>query len=132
MGAETKVLETKAVYISQTGEAIAAEIAECLEVFGIREKVVGRKVDNAANMTVGAANLNVFRLPCFAHSMNLAAGKLYSCTALTRWLAKIFCVVVFFKRVHMASVVPIKKQMEADKVNRICYEDLRICESLKM
>ena len=73
----SKVLKTKAVYDSQTGEAIAAGIDECLTKFAIPlEKVVGLTVDNAANMAVAGRELNILRIPCFAHSMNVSAGKL--------------------------------------------------------
>lgn len=77
------------MYESQTGEAISLEITECLISFGIKEKVVVITVDNATNMLVGANVLNVLRVPCFAHSMNISAGKLYKETAYTRWLARI-------------------------------------------
>ena len=79
-------------------------------MFGIRDKTVGISVDNAANMSVGAKNLEVLRLPCFAHSMNSAAHKLYSITSFTKWLAKISTIVVWYKRVHLASVVLQEKQ----------------------
>ena len=101
----SKVLETKAVYDSQTGEAIAAEIDECLTKFAIPlEKVVGLTVDNAANMAVAGRELNVLRIPCFAHSMNVSAGKLYQETSFTKWVARI--------RVHMAGVV-LKEKLKA-------------------
>lgn len=91
---ENKVLQTKAVYESQTGEAISLEITECLISFGIKEKVVAITVDNAANMAVGANVLSVLRMHCFDH--NVSAGKLYKETAFTRWLARIRTVFLWF------------------------------------
>lgn len=98
---ENKVIQTKALYESHTGEAISLEITECLISFGIKQKVVAITVDNAANMAVGANVLNILRVPCFAHSMNVSAGKLYKETAFTRWLARIRTVVLWFKRVTL-------------------------------
>lgn len=107
-----KVLETRAVYESQTGEAIGSEILECLTKFTIAHKVRGITVDNAANMAAGARFLNIMRLPCFAHSMNISASKLYNNTTFTRWLARIRSVVLWFKRVHMAGVI-LKEKLAA-------------------
>lgn len=78
-GGEQKVLRTKAVYEAQTGEMVAVEIGEVLEEFGIAHKVVGITVDNASNMTVAAKRLDILKLGCFAHTLNLAAQKVYNC-----------------------------------------------------
>lgn len=122
---QNKVLQTKAVYESQTGEAISLEITECLISFGIKEKVVAITVDNAANMAVGANVLNVLRVPCFAHSMNVSAGKLYKETAFTRWLARIRTVVLWFKRVHMAGVVLKEKLVSLELPNHNVILDVK-------
>ena len=76
------------------------------------EKVVGLTVDNAANMAVAGRVLNVLRIPCFAHSMNVSAGKLYKETSFTKWVARIRTMVLWFKRVHMAGVV-LKEKLKA-------------------
>ena len=68
-----KVLRTKAVYRAQTGETVAVEIVEVLEEFGITHKVVVMTVDNASNMDVAAKKLDILKLGCFAHTLNLAA-----------------------------------------------------------
>lgn len=47
-----KVLNTKAVYESQTGLIVADEINSILEEFQINNKVVAATVDNASNMDV--------------------------------------------------------------------------------
>lgn len=73
-----KTLHTRAVYVSQTGEAIAEEIGDILEEFGVRAKVVAITVDNAANMDVAMKRMQVRKIACFAHVLNLAAQKVYS------------------------------------------------------
>ncbi len=44
-----KVLHTRAVYTSQTGEIVAEEIGDILDEFNIKDRVVAVTVDNAAN-----------------------------------------------------------------------------------
>lgn len=122
---QNKVLETRAVYEAQTGEAIASEIKDCLTKFSIDSKVVALTVDNAANMAAGANVLDILRLPCFAHSMNVSAGKLYNETNFTRWLARIRSVVLWFKRVHMASVVLKEKLANLELPNHSVILDVK-------
>ncbi|XP_063745957.1 E3 SUMO-protein ligase ZBED1-like isoform X2 [Eleginops maclovinus] len=105
-----KVLKTKAVYQSQTGSALAEEIDYILEEYGVREKVVAATVDNAANMDVAIKQLQIVKFPCFAHTLNLGAQKLYNCTAISNWAARVRAVVVWMKRSHMAKVVLKEKQ----------------------
>ena len=69
------VLKTKAVYVPQTCVNVAVEIDDVLAEFGIKDKVRMITVDNAANMTVAAAEANVPKLGCSAHILNLAAQK---------------------------------------------------------
>lgn len=107
---EEKVLKTKAVYQAQTGPAVAEEIDGILEEFGVREKVVAATVDNAANMSVAVKSLHLIKLPCFAHTLNLGAQKLYNCNTISNWVARIRSVVVWMKRSHMAKVVLKEKQ----------------------
>ncbi|KAM4625223.1 E3 SUMO-protein ligase ZBED1-like [Polymixia lowei] len=89
--AQEQVLKTKAVYRAQTGTAVAEEIDDILEDYGVREKVVAATVDNAANMDVAVKKLQVVKFPCFAHTLNLGAQKLYNCTAISNWVARIRC-----------------------------------------
>ncbi len=44
---EEKVLHTRAVYTSQTGEIVAEEIGDILDEFNIKDRVVAVTVDNA-------------------------------------------------------------------------------------
>ena len=105
-----KVLVTRPVYVSQTGENISSEIEDVLAEFGIESKVSGMTVDNAQNMHVGVTRLNITKLGCFAHTMNLAAQKVYGIPAIARWIGKVRAIVVWFRRVHMAHVVLEEKQ----------------------
>uniref|UniRef100_UPI003AAE61F4 E3 SUMO-protein ligase ZBED1-like n=1 Tax=Centroberyx gerrardi TaxID=166262 RepID=UPI003AAE61F4 len=105
-----KVLKTKAVYQAQTGTAVAEEIDGILEEFGVREKVVAATVDNAANMDVAVRRLDIIKFPCFAHTLNLGAQKLYNCNVVSNWAARIRAVVVWMKRSHMAKIVLKEKQ----------------------
>lgn len=104
-----KVLQTKAVYTAQTGHAVAEEIGDILEEYGIFDKVVAATVDNAANMDIAIKRLQFVKLGCFAHTLNLAAQSL-SMTAVTQWTAKIRTIIVWMKRSSMAKVVLREKQ----------------------
>ncbi|XP_077085820.1 E3 SUMO-protein ligase ZBED1-like [Siphateles boraxobius] len=105
-----KVLRTRAVYKVQTGIAVAEEIEGILEEFGVKEKVVAATVDNAANMDVAVKMLNIIKFPCFAHTLNLGAQKLYNCNTVSNWAARIRSVIVWMKRSQMAKVVLKEKQ----------------------
>ena len=106
-----KVLRTKAVFQAQAGETVAVEIGEVLEEFGIAHKVVVMTVDNASNMDVAAKRLNILKLGCFAHTLNLAAQKVYSIATVTRWAAKLRVVIVWMKRSIMAKTVLKEKKL---------------------
>lgn len=104
-----KVLSTKAVYTAQTGIVVAEEISDILKDFGEFDKVVAVTVDDAANMDVAIKRLQFVKLSCFAHSLNLAAQRLYSSSLVTQWTAKIRAIIVWMKRSLMAKVVPREK-----------------------
>lgn len=114
--AQEKVLKTKAVYQAQTGTAVAEEIDEILAEHGVREKVVAATVDNVANMDVAVKKLQIVKFPCFAHTLHLGAQKLYNCTAISNWAARIRSVIVWMKRSHMAKVVLKEKQDLLSKI----------------
>lgn len=106
-----KVLKTKAVYQAQTGDVVAEEITEILEEFGIEVgKIVAVTVDNAANMDVAIKKLHVLKIGCFAHTLNIAAQKIYQISAIDRWAGRIRAVVVWMKRSSMAKTVLKEKQ----------------------
>lgn len=92
---------------------MAVEIGEVLEEFGIAHKVVGITVENASNMTV--KRLDILKLGCFAHTLNLAAQKVYSIATVARWSAKLRAVVVWMKQSTMAKTVLKEKQLLLSK-----------------
>ncbi len=105
-----KVLQTKAVYLSQTGEVVAEEIGDCIEEYNIQQKVVACTVDNASNMTVAINRLDILKVGCFAHTLNLGAQKIYTDTTIMTWVRRIRNTVVWFKRVTLGKVVLREKQ----------------------
>ncbi|XP_073728045.1 E3 SUMO-protein ligase ZBED1-like [Misgurnus anguillicaudatus] len=84
-----KVLKTKAVYEAQTGDAVAEEVEAMLKEFEVREKVVAATVDNAANMDVAVKKMQVLKISCFAHTLNLAAQKINKCSIVCNWSARV-------------------------------------------
>ncbi len=64
---------------------MAKEIEEVIQEFGLREKVITVTVDNAANMEVAIRQLQIRKLGCFAHTLNLAAQKVYNIPAVSKW-----------------------------------------------
>ena len=72
-----KVLHTRAVYKSQTGEVVAEETSDILEEFQIgTSKIVAVTVDNAGNMDVAIKSLHILKVGCLADTLNLAAQKI--------------------------------------------------------
>ncbi|XP_077076835.1 zinc finger BED domain-containing protein 4-like [Siphateles boraxobius] len=106
---QQKVLSTEAVYESQTGPEVAQEIHNILEEFKLTGKVIAATVDNAYNMDA-LRNLNFLKVGGFAHTLNLAAQKVYGIQAVTRWCAKIRAVVVWLKCSTMSKTVLREKQ----------------------
>ncbi|XP_016129599.1 zinc finger BED domain-containing protein 1-like [Sinocyclocheilus grahami] len=106
-----KVLHTRAVYQSQTGEVVAKEISDILEEFEIEpSKIVAVTVDNAGNMDVAIKKLQILKIGCFAHTLNLAAQKIYKIASIDKWAARIRAMVVWFKRSSMSKTVLMEKQ----------------------
>ncbi len=106
-----KVLHTRAVYQSQTGEVAAEEISDILEKFEIKpSKIVAVTVDNAGNMDVAIKKLQILKIGCFAHTLNLAAQKIYKIAPIDKWAAWIRAVVVWFKRSSLSKTVLMEKQ----------------------
>ncbi|XP_034051117.1 zinc finger BED domain-containing protein 1-like [Thalassophryne amazonica] len=120
-----KVLQTKAVYQAQTGAAVAEEIGNILDHFKVRDKVVAATVDNAGNMDVALKRLNVQKIGCFAHTLNLAAQKIQKCQTVSNWVARVRAVVVWMKSSHMAKVVLREKQKLLNKPQHMLLLDVR-------
>lgn len=107
---QERVLHTRAVYEAQTGAFLAEEIRNIMSEFHIQRKVVALTVDNAANMHVAARNLQMVKISCFAHSLNLAAQKVYTEPTVSRWAARIRAVVVWLRKASLAKPVMKEKQ----------------------
>jgi len=56
---------------------VAEEIEDILDEFGIRSKVAAITVDNASNMNVAVQKLDLIKIGCFAHTLNLGAQSMY-------------------------------------------------------
>lgn len=97
--------------LTKMGEAVAVEIGEVLEEFGIAHKVVVMPMDNASNMDIAAKRLNILKLGFLAHTLNLAAQKFYSIATVTRWATKLRVIIVWMNRSTMAKTVPKEKQL---------------------
>ncbi|XP_072571804.1 zinc finger BED domain-containing protein 4-like [Paramormyrops kingsleyae] len=89
---------------------VADEINCILEEFQINTKVVAATVDNASNMDVALKNLKLLKVGCFAHTLNLAAQKVYSISAITKWCVRLRSIVVWLRRSSMAKIVLREKQ----------------------
>lgn len=114
-----KVLHTRAVYVSQTGPAVAEEIDTILDDFGIKSKLVAVTVDNAANMDVALKRMQIMKVGCFAHTLNVAAQKLYNVKTVANWSARIRAVIVWFRKASLAKPVLKEKQRLLGKFNKI-------------
>lgn len=108
-----KVLHTRAVYKSQTGEVVAEEISEILEEFeSDPSKIVAVTVDNASNINIAIKKLQILKIGCFAHTLNLAVQKIYKIASIDKW-----AVVMWFKRSSMSKTVLTEKQQLLGKLN---------------
>lgn len=91
-----------------------------LEEFGVREKVAAMTVDNAANMEVAARELQIRKLGCCAHTLNLSAQKVYTIQAIAKWSARIQDCVVWIKRSSIVkNVVAEKQRLVGKKISLI-------------
>ncbi|XP_049460938.1 uncharacterized protein LOC125906366 [Epinephelus fuscoguttatus] len=61
-------------------------------------------------MGVAASRLKVVKIGCFAHSLNLAAQKLYTEPTVSKWAARIQAVVVWLRKASLAKPVMKEKQ----------------------
>lgn len=113
-----KVLKTQAVYEAQSGPVVAEEIGEVLAEFGVRDKVVAITVDNAANMDVAVRQLQIIKLGCFAHALNLGAQKVYTIQNIFKWTARIRDAIVWIKRSSIVKTVFQEKQRILGKIKK--------------
>ena len=93
---KSKVLQTKAVYVKQSGVNVAVEILDCLKDFDITEKATIITVDNASNMDVAAEKAGMLKLGCFAQTLNLEAQKAIETRRVVTWMNKIRPIITWF------------------------------------
>lgn len=110
-----KVLNTKAVYESQTGLVMIDEINCILEKFQINAKTVAATEDNTSNMDVALKNLKLLKVGCFTHTLNLSAQKVYSISTITKWCARLRSIVLWLKRSSMDKTLLREKQQLLSK-----------------
>ena len=103
------------MYESQTGLVVAGEVDGMLEEFGLKNIIVAATVDNAANMDVAHKKLDIRKVGCFAHTLNLGAQKVYSNNSVSKWCARIRAIIVWLKRSSMPKVVLCEKQRALGK-----------------
>ncbi len=115
-----KVLTTQAVYESQSGPVVAKQI-EVIQEFGLREKAIAVTVDNAANMEVAVRQLQIRKLGCFAHTLNLAAQKVYNIPAISKWSARMRDAIVWIKRSPIVKNIFEEKQRLLGKKEINCF-----------
>ena len=77
---KARVLDTHILKGSHTGENLAKDMESTLTAWQLRDKLCGITTDNAANIVLGCRLLketvpNIIHIPCFAHTLNLAAQR---------------------------------------------------------
>ena len=74
-----------------------------MEEWSLQDKDPALVTDNAANMTLAAGLAGMLHFGCFAHILNLASQRALKLPAVTRLLAKVRCIISFFRRRAAAS-----------------------------
>lgn len=98
---------------SHTGESLASDLLECISEWGIEKMLpVPITTDNASNVKSACNKLPTSNLhvPCFAHTVNLAAVKGFQVEPCAELLAKIRKTVGYFHRSPKATKVLADKQ----------------------
>ncbi|KAK6169740.1 hypothetical protein SNE40_020731 [Patella caerulea] len=108
---ESKVLCTTKFDESHTAENITSFLESVMDEWDICEKTVALVTDNASNMLLAASKLDgITHLPCFAHTLNLAAQKGLKTDGVSRVLSKIRKVVTYFHKSTSATELLRSKQ----------------------
>ena len=72
---QCRVLGTRVLGGKHTGVNIAKEVYSMAREFGIKNNhIVSITTDNASNMKAAAAEAEIYRVQCFAHTLQLAIG----------------------------------------------------------
>jgi len=98
------VLQTRDLEESHTGENLGAIRVDAASEWGCRVSDI--TTDNAANMKIAAKVANIpVHLNCFAHTLNLASGKVLQIREVANMLAKIRSVVGYLHRSTTAASI---------------------------
>lgn len=100
---QSKVLQTRVMHDSHTGEHIAALLKEAVTEWGLDAKDPVVVTDNASNLSVAVRLADTMHVQCFAHSPNLASHKALKIQSVVRLLSRIRCVTTFFRCSTIAS-----------------------------
>lgn len=105
----SRVLQTRDLPEAHTGENIGHLLKDAASEWGC--KVSAITTDNAANMKIAAktAEIPVY-LGCFAHTLNLASGKVIDLRVVSNMLAKMRSVVGYIHRSTTAASLFTKKK----------------------
>ena len=99
------VLQTRAVPESHTGEHVSQLLDEAVKEWRL-PVIHGNPplvTDNASNMVKAAELFGSLRVPCYAHTLNIAVQKCLSVRRANQLLAKIRRIVSFFHRSNIAT-----------------------------
>ena len=69
------MLQTRPLDISHTAENLADVLRACFAEWGVTEKSIYGVTDNAKNILNAWSVLGKITIPCIAHTLNLAVGK---------------------------------------------------------
>lgn len=100
---------------------MAEEISDILEEFKIElSKILAVTVDNAGNMDIAIKKLQILKIRCCAHALNLAAQKIYKIASIDKWAALTRAVVMWFKRSSTSKTELTEKQQLLGKSHESC------------
>ena len=92
-------LDTAALYEDHTGQNIADAISDIFDNWNLdMKKLVATTTDNASNMIAAFNLLDLLRLSCFGHNLDLAINKGLDCAQVRRALARCHSLVELFHR----------------------------------
>lgn len=95
---QTKVLSTREVTESHTGENLAEDFKAVLEEWDLSISGVSVTTDNASNVSLAMGMCGVIHVRCMAHTLNLATQRALGISAVSKLLGKIRRVVNYFRR----------------------------------
>ncbi|XP_025757201.1 zinc finger BED domain-containing protein 1-like [Oreochromis niloticus] len=95
--------------IPEAGNRRVSVARDCYRRLRERPRVV-HDYTRQAQTDVALKNLDFLKVGCFAHTLNLAAQKVYDIPAVSSWCARICSVVVWLKRSSLRKTVLREKQ----------------------